>query len=90
MPTLHDPLAVAVAMKPALVETLVGRVQVETASPMLYGFTLFTPADRLSKDGPVPNTAVAQNVDVEQFMQLFMERVTAATRSAGAGHERRP
>jgi purine nucleosidase/pyrimidine-specific ribonucleoside hydrolase len=91
LPTLHDPLAVAVAMIPSLVETQLGRVQVETASPMLYGFTLFTPADRLPKDGPVPNTAVARNVDAQQFLKLFMERVTAAPRSAGSvGRPGRP
>lgn len=79
-PTLHDPLAVAVAMKPSLVETQLGRVQVETASPMLYGLTLFTPAERLPKDAPAPNTAVARNVDVERFVKLFMDRVSAPAR----------
>jgi purine nucleosidase/pyrimidine-specific ribonucleoside hydrolase len=80
-PTLHDPLAVAVAMQPSLVETQLGRVQVETASPMLYGLTLFTPAERLPKDAPAPNTAVARNVDVERFVKLFMDRVSAPARS---------
>lgn len=79
-PTLHDPLAVAVAMQPSLVETQLGRVQVETASPMLYGLTLFTPAERLPKDAPAPNTAVARNVDVERFVKLFMDRVSAPAR----------
>jgi len=89
LPTLHDPLAVAVAMKPSLVETQLGRVQIETASPMLFGLTLFTPADRVPQDGPVANTAVAQNVDVERFLKLFLERVTAAARPAAAGNEHR-
>lgn len=79
-PTLHDPLAVAVAMQPSLVETQLGRVQVETASPMLYGLTLFTPAERLPKDAPAPNTAVARNVDVERFVKLFLDRVSAPAR----------
>jgi purine nucleosidase/pyrimidine-specific ribonucleoside hydrolase len=79
-PTLHDPLAVAVAMQPSLVETQLGRVQVETASPMIYGLTLFTPAERLPKDAPAPNTAVARNVDVERFVKLFMDRVSAPAR----------
>jgi purine nucleosidase/pyrimidine-specific ribonucleoside hydrolase len=91
LPTLHDPLAVAVAMKPSLVETQLGRVQVETASPMLYGLTLFTPAERLPKDAPPPATSVARNVDAQQFLKLFMERITAAARSSvSTAGERRP
>jgi purine nucleosidase/pyrimidine-specific ribonucleoside hydrolase len=85
MPTLHDPLAVAVAMMPSLVETQLGRVQIETASPPLYGFSLFTPAERLPKDAPKPNTLVARTVDAQQFVKLFMDRVTAPPRSAGTG-----
>jgi inosine-uridine nucleoside N-ribohydrolase len=81
-PTLHDPLAVAVAMLPSLVETRLGRVQVETASPMLYGLTLFTPADRLPKDAGAASTRVAQTVDVERFLNLFMERLSARARAS--------
>jgi purine nucleosidase len=84
-PTLHDPLAVGVAMQPSLVETQLGRVDVETASPMLYGLTLFTPADRLPKDAPAPNTSVARTVDAERFVKLFIDRVSAPVRSKGAG-----
>jgi purine nucleosidase len=79
-PTLHDPLAVAVAMLPSLVETQLGRVQVETSSPMLYGLTLFTPADRLPKDAGPANTSVARDVDVDRFLKLFMERLSAPAR----------
>ena|ERR1039458_1379093 len=82
-PTLHDPLAVAVAMQASLVETRLGRVQVETASPLLYGLTLFTPADRLPKDAGAASTRVAQNVDVERFLNLFMERLSARARASG-------
>lgn len=82
-PTLHDPLAVGVAMLPSLVETQLGRVQVETASPMLYGLTLFTPAPRLPKDVP-PTVAAARTVDAERFVKLFMDRVSAPARPIGA------
>jgi purine nucleosidase/pyrimidine-specific ribonucleoside hydrolase len=88
-PTLHDPLAMAVAAQPSLVETQLGRVQVETASPMLYGLTLFTPADRLPKDAAAPNTLVARNVDVERFLSLFMERLSARPRTAAASGDPR-
>jgi purine nucleosidase len=84
-PTLHDPLAVGVAMRPSLVETELGRVQVETSSPMLFGLTLFTPAASLPKDSPAPNTAVARKVDGNQFLKLFMERVSAPARPRGTG-----
>jgi len=89
-PTLHDPLAVGVAMLPALVETQLGRVQVEIASPMLYGLTLFTPADRLPKDAPPPTTSVARSVDAERFVKLFMDRVSAPARSIQAGSRHQP
>ena len=84
MPTLHDPLAVGVAMMPDLVETELGAVQVETASPMLYGLTLFTPVSKVPKEGPLPKVSVARNVDAQRFLKLFMERVTAPPRSAGS------
>jgi purine nucleosidase/pyrimidine-specific ribonucleoside hydrolase len=86
-PTLHDPLAVGVAVKASLVETEIGRVQVETASPMLYGLTLFTPAAALPKGASAPNTAVARKVDSEQFVRMFMDRVSAPARST-AGKNR--
>jgi inosine-uridine nucleoside N-ribohydrolase len=72
-----------VAILPSLVETRLGRVQVETASPMLFGLTLFTPADRLPKDAGVASTRVAQTVDVERFLNLFMERLSAPARGSG-------
>ena len=64
-------------------ETRLGRVQVETASPMLYGLTLFTPADRLPKDAGAETTRVAQNVDVDRFLNLFMERLSAPAGASG-------
>lgn len=88
-PTLHDPLAVGVAMLPSLVETELGRVQVETSSPMLYGLTLFTPAARLPKDGPPANTSVARTVDAERFVRLFMDRVSAPARPSATNAARK-
>jgi inosine-uridine nucleoside N-ribohydrolase len=39
-PTLHDPLAMAVVFRAALVETQLGRVEVETAGTIGNGLTL--------------------------------------------------
>jgi purine nucleosidase/pyrimidine-specific ribonucleoside hydrolase len=78
-PTLHDPLAVAVTMHSALVETRSGSVQVETNSPLTNGITLFTPADRLPA-GTVATTRVAREVDVPAFVNLFLARLAAPPR----------
>jgi purine nucleosidase len=75
LPTLHDPLAVVVAVRASMVATQRGRVQVETASPLLYGLTLFTPRDRVPK-GAAADTLVAHDVVPPQFSKFFMERLT--------------
>ena len=72
-PTLHDPLAVAVAFLPTLVETQLGSVQVETASPLTAGVTMFTPSETGS-------TQVARQVNVRRFLDLFVERLSAPPR----------
>ena len=71
-PTLHDPLAVATAVRASIVETQSGTVEVETASPAFYGATVFT----LGKG----TTQVAKTVNVREFLDLFMERVAAPPR----------
>ena len=78
-PTLHDPLAVAVSFLPTLVETRLGRVDVETNSSLTNGITVFTPVDRLPK-GEVASTQVARQVDVRRFVDMFLERLSAAPR----------
>jgi inosine-uridine nucleoside N-ribohydrolase len=77
-PTLHDPLAVAVSFRPALVETQTGSVQVETASPLTYGITMFTGPGR-SSTAPA-TTQVAREVNVRGFLDLFVERLSAPPR----------
>lgn len=71
-PTLHDPLAVATAIRPHLVETQTGSVQVETSSPLTDGMTMF-------RQG-AGTTAVATDVNVRQFLDMFLDRVTSAPR----------
>jgi purine nucleosidase len=78
-PTLHDPLAVAVAVLPNLIETQLGSVQVETACCLTNGMTMFTPADQLAKGVPA-STLVARQVDVRRFLDLFLDRLTAPPR----------
>lgn len=74
-PTLHDPLAVAALIRPALIETQAGMVQVETSSPMLFGVTVF----RGAKEG---TTQAAREVQVREFLDLFTTRLAAPPRSA--------
>ncbi len=79
-PILHDPLAVAVAMNPSLVETQLGSVQVETASELTHGMTLFTPAERLPA-GAHASTLIARQVDAPRFIQMFLARSSSLPRS---------
>lgn len=79
-PTLHDPLAVAVAMNPNLVETQLGSVRVETASDLTHGMTLFTPAERLPPSAHA-TTLVARKVDTPRFIQMFLSRLSSEPRS---------
>lgn len=74
-PVLHDPLAVGVTFRPELVRSQTGRVDVETRGEpqRTYGMTLFRPD---------PNGAVraASEVDAQQFVKLFMERLLSLPR----------
>lgn len=102
-PTLHDPLAVAVAFLPALVETQLGRVEVETSgSNATKGLTVFTPAkDPPGRYMPLPlgpnsagvpaaaafSTLVAKQVKVREFLDLLVERLAAAPRRNSKGSD---
>jgi purine nucleosidase len=78
-PTLHDPLAVATAVNPNLVETRSGAVSVDTATPNLYGATTFTSEDQLPKDAKA-TTRVAHDVNVRGFLDLFVSRLSSSPR----------
>ena len=73
-PTLHDPLAVAAAFQPALLQFAAGTVQVETADAKQYGLTTF----QAGADG---STRVAKEVESEAFLKLFTERLSRNPRS---------
>jgi purine nucleosidase len=74
-PILHDPLAVAVTVKPDLVTTVAGAVSVELKGTpeQTYGMTVF----RRGAGGPV---RVAQEVSSAAAIEFFMQRVVAASR----------
>ncbi|MBI4552381.1 MAG: nucleoside hydrolase [Candidatus Latescibacteria bacterium] len=71
---MHDPLAVAVAFRPDLVEMVDARVDVETAGDLTIGMTV---ADL--RPGRLPpagaNARVCVDVNAEAFLTLFTERV---------------
>jgi purine nucleosidase len=74
-PTLHDPLAVLVTFRGDLIDTVQGKVTVETkGSPGLsYGLTVFRP----DASGSV---SVAREVRAMDAVNLFVQRVMAAPR----------
>ncbi len=83
-PILHDPLAVAVAFRPALVETQLGVVQVEISNSGFDALTLFTSADRLPKDNAAQTqaaTQVSRQVDAAKFVELLVARLASPPRS---------
>ncbi|MDO7908629.1 nucleoside hydrolase [Paenibacillus sp. JX-17] len=67
---MHDPLAVAVAIEPQLVETQSYSMDVETGSRLCDGQTVCDIQNRL---GLQPNVLVAETVDSQAFMNLFIE-----------------
>lgn len=71
---LHDPLAVAVAVREDLVTTVPARVDVETAGDLTTGMTV---ADLRSQRWGEPNARVCTALDVQEFTRLFKERVLA-------------
>jgi purine nucleosidase len=68
--TMHDPLALAVALDPTLVETRRATVDVETSGRLATGATI---VDWRSQWGRIANTEVAVKVDAERFRGLFFE-----------------
>ncbi|MFQ5840274.1 MAG: nucleoside hydrolase [Candidatus Methylomirabilales bacterium] len=71
--TLHDPLAVAVAIDPSLVTTREVAIAVETTGALTAGMTV---ADlRPRPDSGVPNAEVAMAVEADRFLTFFVERL---------------
>jgi len=68
--TMHDPLAVAVALDPTLVETRTAAVDVETTGRLTTGATI---VDWRGQWGRLANAEVAVAVDAERFRFLFFD-----------------
>jgi purine nucleosidase len=67
---MHDPLAVAVALDPTLVETRRAAVDVETGGRLATGATV---ADWRGQWGRLANTEVAVSVDAERARKMFFD-----------------
>lgn len=68
---LHDPLAVAVAVDPTLVDTLKINMKVDVEGPT-RGRTI---GDETRLNDPVKTMEVAVGVDVDRFLEEFMTRI---------------
>jgi len=68
--TMHDPLALAVAFDPTLVETRRAAVDVETSGRLTTGATI---VDWRGQWGRLANAEVAVKVDADRFRRLFFD-----------------
>ena len=72
---MHDPLAVAALSRPELLTWQDAHVDVLTAEPAGRGVAI---ADLQSRtDAPAPNAQIAVDVQVEAFMDYFLDRIAA-------------
>ncbi len=79
--TMHDPLAVAVALDPTLVETRRAAVDVETTGRLTTGATV---VDWSGQWGRLANTEVAVAVDADRFRQLFFDAMARLADGSGS------
>ena len=84
--TMHDPLAVAVALDPTLVETRRAAVDVETTGRLTTGATI---VDWRGQWGRLANTEVAVAVDADRFRRLFFDAMARLADGARQGLGRR-
>ncbi len=79
---MHDPLAVAVALDPTLVETRRAAVDVETAGRLTLGATI---VDWRGQWGRLANTEVAVAADADRFRAMFFEAMVRLAETGGGG-----
>ena len=70
---MHDPLAVAALSKPGLLTWQDAAVDVLTAEPSGRGVAIADLQRRT--DAPEPNTRIAVAVEVDAFMEYFLEAI---------------
>jgi len=80
--TMHDPLALAVALDPTLVESRPATVDVETSGRLAAGATV---ADWRGQWGRVANAEVAVSVDAERFRKMFFDAMARLAGGRGKG-----
>lgn len=73
--TLHDPLAIGVALDPSLVETESLPVAVEVSGTLTRGMTVADRRPGRSQRATWPECRVALRVDADRFLRLFEERI---------------
>lgn len=78
--TMHDPLAIAVALDPTLVETRRAAVDVETAGRLTTGATI---VDWRGQWGRLANAEVAVAVDADRFRRLFFDAMAGLAEDPG-------
>ena len=79
---MHDPLAVAVALDPTLIETRQAAVDVETAGRLTMGATI---ADWRGQWGRLVNAEVAVSVDAERARKMFFDAMLRLAGGASRG-----
>jgi purine nucleosidase len=79
--TMHDPLALAVALDPTLVETRRAAVDVETTGRLTTGATI---VDWRGQWGRLANAEVAISVDATRFRRLFFDAMARLADGAAA------
>jgi ribokinase len=82
---MHDPLALALALDPSLVQCAAFPVRVETQGPHALGMTIADRREASRHDPDTPAVDVAVDVDADRMLALFADRVLA-TPSRRSGH----
>jgi ribokinase len=72
---MHDPLAMAVALDPSLVQCATLPVRVETQGRHTIGMTIADRRDASRHDPDTPVVDVAMDVDADRMLALFADRV---------------
>jgi inosine-uridine nucleoside N-ribohydrolase len=78
--TLHDPLAIGVALDPSLVGFSPLHVDVECEGRLTRGMSVADRRPMPSHRKRAPNCRVALSVDAPRFLQLFLDRLCPASR----------